>query len=120
MSSSPLTRTFAPDAGPRVQLRLARRGDIPAVTALLAGHGVKAAGLDVARLLSYDPAHRAVLAAFAPIEGTETLVGLGAIDLDPGADPDTLVVDERLTDGLGELIGLMLRERAARHHRRVA
>jgi hypothetical protein len=100
-------------AGPRVRLRLARPGDRAAVLALLAGRGVEASELDVRRLLAFDPLGRLVLCAFAPVDGAETLVGLGAIDLAPGAEPDTVVVDERLTEGLGELLAQVLSDRAA-------
>ncbi len=105
---SPLTRTYPLPAGPRVRLRLARPGDGPAVLALLADRGVAADALEVSRLLRFDPLERVVLCAFAPVDGAETLVGIGAIDLADGAEPDTLVVDERLTDGLGELLGAVL------------
>ncbi len=44
---SPLTRTYPLPAGPRVRLRLARRGDRAAVRSLLAGRGV-----------GYDNPHR--------------------------------------------------------------
>jgi len=118
--ASPLARTYPLAAGPRVHLRLARRGDRDRVRALLAGRGVGASQLEVLRLLTYDPAERAVLCAFAPLDGAETLVGIGAIDLRDGAEPDTLVVDERLTQGLGELLGALLRGRAAERAHRVA
>jgi hypothetical protein len=74
----------------------------------------------VHRLLGVRPDQRLVLAAFAPVDGCERLVGVGAIDLDADAEVDTLVVDERLTDGLGQLLGEVLRGRAAAHARRVA
>ena len=110
--SSPLTRTYALPAGPRVHLRLARRSDHDAVAALLAARGVDASRDDVLRLLSYDPVRRVVLCALAPVDGAERVVGIAAVDLIPGAGPDTVVVDEGLTDGLGELLGAVLAERA--------
>jgi hypothetical protein len=106
------TRTFGLETGPRVRLRLARATDREAVEALLAGRGVAASDLAVRRLLTYDPMTRRVLAAYAPIDGTETLVGIAAIDLRPDADVDTLVVDERITDGLAELLVGVLRDLA--------
>ena len=118
--ASPLARTYALPAGPRVRLRLARRGDRASVGRLLADRGVGASELEVLRLLSYDPSERVVICAFAPLEGAETLVGIGAIDLVGGAEPDTVVVDERLTEGLGELLGDLLADRAAAHAHRVA
>ena len=70
--------------------------------------------LDVGRLLTYDPSRRRVACALAPIDGRETLVGIAAIDLTPTAEVDTLVVDEPLTEGLGELLVDVLTTRAAR------
>jgi hypothetical protein len=118
--TSPLRRTFPLAGGPRVRLRLARRSDSERVRALLAGRGVDASELEVLQLLTYDPARRFVLCAFAPLDGAETLVGIGAIELAPGADPDTLVVDEDLTDGLPAVLGGVLIERARAHARRAA
>jgi hypothetical protein len=118
--ASPFARTHSLPAGPPVRLRLARRSDAPAVRELLAGRGIDASEVEVARLLVFDPAKRAVICACAPVDGRETLVGIGAIDLRAGAEVDTLVVDEARTDGLGELIGEMLRQRAEGHAARVA
>ena len=112
------TRTHALDSGPRVRLRLARSTDRDAVAALLASRGVTTSEIAVRRLLAYNPIDRRVLCAFAPLDGTETLVGIGAIDLHPGAEIDTLVVDERLTGGLGELLDRILRGRAQAHQQR--
>jgi hypothetical protein len=118
--TSPLRRTFPLAGGPRVRLRLARRSDSERVRALLEARGVAASELEILGLLTYDPARRFVLCAFAPLDGAETLVGIGAIDLEPGADPDTLVVDEELTEGLAAVLGGMLLERARSHGRRAA
>jgi hypothetical protein len=63
---------------------------------------------------------RAVICACAPVDGRETVVGIGAIELRAGAEVDTLVVDEARTDGLGELLGETLRRRAEGHAARVA
>ena len=104
----------------RVRLRLARRSDAEAVRHLLNGRGVAASDLEIGRLLSFHPSERLVLCAFSPIDGAETLVGIGAIDLREEADPDTLVVDERLAGGLATLLGEVLRDRARAHGRRVA
>jgi hypothetical protein len=60
-----------------------------------------------------------VICACAPVDGRETVVGIGAIDLRAGADPDTLVVDSR-AGGLAELLGETLRRRAEGHAARVA
>ena len=109
---SPLRRTFPVPGGPSVRLHLAGRSDRPLVAALLARRGLEVGDLEVRRLLSFDPARRQVLCALAPIDGHETLIGLGAIDL--GAEvPDVLVVDER-TPGVAGVLGRMLIERARR------
>lgn len=110
---SPFARTHALPGGPPVRLRLARRSDAPAVRGLLAG----ASEVEVARLLAFDPAARAVICACAPIDGRETVVGIGAIDLRRGAEADVLVAS---TDGLGELLAETLRRRAEGHASRVA
>ncbi len=107
-------RTFPLPAGPRVRIRLATRSDRAGVARLLAGRGVECSDLDVRRLLTYDPTRRRVICALAPVDGRETLVGVAAIDLAPDAEVDTVVVDERLTDGLGELLVEVLSARASR------
>jgi hypothetical protein len=62
-----------------------------------------------------------VICATSPLAGTEAVVGIGAIDFDDEELlPDTLVVDERLTDGLGELLAAVLVRRAEAHARRAA
>ena len=118
--SSPFARTHALPGGPPVRLRLARRSDAPAVRDLLARRGIEASEVEVARLLAFDPAARAVICACAPVDGRETVVGIGAIELRAGAEVDTLVVDEARTDGLGELLGEVLQRRAEGHAARVA
>lgn len=113
----PFARTHALPGGTPVRLRLARRTDAASVAALLAGCGIEASELDVARLLTFDPAVRAVVCACAPVDGRETVVGIGAIDLDADAEPDTLVAG---LAGLGTLLGAALRRRADGHASHVA
>ena len=108
--TSPLRRTFPVPGGPPVRLRLAGPSDRPHIRALLAGRGIEAGDLEVRRLLAFDPSRRHVLCALAPIDGQETLVGLGAIDAGAEA-PDVLVVDQRL-GGLAAVLGRVLVERA--------
>jgi hypothetical protein len=108
---SPLRRTFPVPGGPSVRLRMAGPSDRPLVKALFERRGVPATDLDVRRLLAFDPARRHVLCALAPIEGHETLMGIGAIDCDADV-PDVLVVDERLAGGLADVLGRVLVERA--------
>jgi hypothetical protein len=110
-----LARTYDLPSGPRVRLRLARRSDRRGLEALLAQRGLEPSTLEIERLVRYDPRRRIVICATAPIAGTETIVGVGAIERDgEDAEPDTVVVDERLTEGLGELLGAALVGRAGR------
>ncbi len=115
-----LSRSYELSAGPRVRLRLARRSDLPGFRALLEQRGVPATDLELERLVRFDPQRRTVIAAMAPLRGAETVVGVGAIDLDADAEPDTIVVDERLTDGLGTLLAETLVQRAQIRARRIA
>jgi hypothetical protein len=115
-----LSRTYQLPAGPRVRLRYARRSDLPGLRALLEQRGIEPTELELARLVRYDPRRRAVICATAPIGGTELIVGVGAIELEEKAPPETLVVDESLTDGLADLLAAALVGRARAHARRVA
>jgi hypothetical protein len=117
VSAPVFTRTFALPDGPRVGLRLAMPRDAERVACLLRERGVEASELDLRRLLTYDPSRRRVVLAFAPVEGRDVLVGIAAIDLAPGADVDTLVVDEDLAGGIGPFLGAVVRDRAARSRR---
>src|SRR4051794_8532578 len=110
-----LARTYELPSGPRVRLRLARRSDLEGLRALLEQRGVDASTLALERLVRFDPRRRLVLCATAPIGGTEAIVGVGAIELEaPIREPDTVVVDERLTEGLAELLAAALVGRASR------
>src|SRR5215218_9833043 len=102
-ATSPLRRTFPVPGGPPVRLRLAGPSDRAGVRALLERRGIDAGDLDIQRLLAFDPARRHVLAALAPLDGRETLVGIGAI-ANGAAAPDTLVVDDRVT-ALSDVLG---------------
>jgi hypothetical protein len=117
---SPLTRTHGLVDGVRVHLRLARRSDLPAVRALLERRGIDATDATLHELLDFHPADRAVLCALAPLGGTPTLVGIGAVDLAAGHEPDTLVVDERHARGVGELLVTELDARVRMRARRAA
>ena len=120
MTDSIFTRSVALPSGLRVRLRLARPADARPLGDLLARRDLPANALDVRRMLRFDPSRRVVLCAFAPIDGAETLVGLGAIDLHGDAELDTLVVDERVAGGLAEVLGDVLTRRARSHAHRVA
>jgi hypothetical protein len=101
------TRTHALPAGPRVRLRLARPSDVDAVTALAGGDELRAR-----RLVTFDPAQRTVLAAFAPVDGVDVLVGIAGIDHAPGAEMDTVITDDH--DGVAEVLARRLKARAGR------
>src|SRR5436190_19974542 len=110
-----LARTYELPSRQRVRLRLARRSDLSGLRALLAQRGIEPSALELERLVRYDPRRRLVLCATAPIDGTEAVVGVGAIELgSPRPEPDTIVVDERVTEGLPELLKAALVGRAAR------
>jgi hypothetical protein len=109
--------------GPRVCLRLVRGRDAAGVRALCARHGAPLSELELARLVGFDLGTQLVLCATALIDAAETVVGVGAIELEDGGRlaPSLVVVDEALADGLGALLadalvahaGAMVRARAA-------
>ena len=77
--------------------------DAPAIRALFARQGLEVDELDVARLVRSDPRRRAVICADTLVGPTETIVALGAIDLD-AATPDTIVAEAELREELSALI----------------
>jgi hypothetical protein len=101
------THTLAP--GTRVRLRLASARDEAPVKALIARTGARYSDLDVARLVRFDPRGQMVVCASELFEGTELVVGFGAIRLDSDR-PELLVADERLGDQLAELVCNSLRQ----------
>jgi N-acetylglutamate synthase-like GNAT family acetyltransferase len=110
-----LARTYELPNRQRVRLRLARRSDLPALQALLAQRGIQPSALELERLVRYDPRRRLVVCATTPLYGTEAILGVGAIELDGEVgEPDTIVVDERITAGLPELLAGALVGLAAR------
>ena len=94
-----------------MRLRMAGPHDRELVTRLLERRGLPADQLDVQRLLAFDPCRRHVLCALAPLDGTEVLAGVGAIDFGAHA-PELLVIDERFAPGLGGVLGRVLIERS--------
>lgn len=85
-------------------LRLARRRDLAAVADLYARQELPVHQLSLARLVSFDLLSRLVLCATALIDARETVLGIGAVELDRPTQPTLLVVDEHLTEGLDELL----------------
>jgi hypothetical protein len=99
--------------GPRVCLRLARRRDLAGIRDLHARQGLVVHDLSLARLVSFDPLKMLVLCATALIDSRETVLGVGAIELDRPTEPTLVVVDEEKTDGLAELLSGALSRHAA-------
>jgi hypothetical protein len=109
-----LSRSYQLPRGPRVRLRLAQLRDLPAITALLVAEGHEPDAFQLARVLRSDPRGRLVICATALIGSTETVVGVGEIELSgPAAEPAFVVVDSKLTDGLGPLLRQALVGRAS-------
>jgi hypothetical protein len=96
-------------------LRLPAKRDEHAIAALLERCGVADHELRAAQLVRAEPRRKLVLCAMALIGATETLVGVGDIELEPeGAGvPVTLVADDELTDGLTGLLRSALVGRAS-------
>jgi hypothetical protein len=113
-----LSHVYKLPRGPRVRLRLVQRRDVAGIHALLAQRGTEPEELEVRRLMHFDPRRRVVICATALLGAAETLVGLGSIEVGDGSrsmaepEPDLLVVDEQLTDGLDELLRAALNGRA--------
>jgi hypothetical protein len=106
-----MAHTHSLPEGTRVGLRLARARDEAPLKALLARAGAEYNDLDVARLVRFDPRQRMVICASQLFDGTELVVGLGAIWLD-GDRPELLVADDRLGEQLRALMSDSLRELA--------
>jgi hypothetical protein len=116
-----LGRSYRLENGLRVRLRLARSSDAPVIAELLEIAGVPAEELARAALVRHDPRTRLVVCATALIGSTETLIGIGAIDLDSGeVRPELLVLDPRFPEAVGRLLTSALVGRAEALARRRA
>jgi hypothetical protein len=104
-----LGTSFSVD-GIRVRLRMARSSDSGLVRALIARAGGDP--VELARLVHFDPRRRAVICATALIDGSETLVGIGTIDLD-GGEPELVTATAADATELSELLRGALAARAA-------
>ncbi len=102
--------------GTRVRLRLAAPSDRGPIQALLRACGVRDDQMTAERLVRFDPRQRAVVCASALLSGNEAIVGVGAIELDPGGQepgvPNPLLIDERAPDGVADLLAGALIGRA--------
>ena len=109
-----LGESYTLDDNFRVRLRLARSSDLVPIRALVA-RTPAASELDLATLLQFDPRRRCVICATALIDSAETLVGVGAIDIDGGAtaEPDVLLVSDEHAEAIAELLAVTLTARAA-------
>lgn len=103
--------TTLPD-GSRVRVRLPHPLDRRGLRELHARLGLHAEDMEIARTLRFDPRSSAVICATTWADGSETLVGYGAIDVGAG-EPHLLVCDEVLAPGLGDALSAELREHAA-------
>jgi hypothetical protein len=88
--------------------------DAVAIRALLKRQGLELDDLELARLVRFDPRCRAVVCASALIGPTETIIALGAIDLD-AQTPDMVIVDAESGEELRELVADALTSRARAH-----
>lgn len=100
-----LSRTYALPSGLRVRLRLPQPGDAAAVRAL---SETPLSDLELTCLLRADPRRRLVICATALIDGRETLVGIGALDLDGGAATPAVLLCDR--GHAGEALAELLRQ----------
>jgi hypothetical protein len=107
-----LGATYRLSSGVRVRLRLAAPSDAARLRQLMEARGLDSGGLEVARLTRFDPRVRVVICAASLIDGSERLVGVGAIDLDGTDSPDLLVSDEDVAPGAGRLLAGALVGRA--------
>ena len=109
-----MARYYLLPVGFRVCLRLVRPRDEAGVARLFWINGREPDQLALARLLRFDPG-RISICATALVEGMETVLGIGVIDLTPGAPaaPELVLVDESAGPGLDELLSEALRGRAA-------
>ena len=97
----------------RVRLRMARSSDLLPIRALLASKH-REPEAEVTALVQFDPRRRCVICATALIDSAETLVGVGAIDIDGDAtaEPDTLLVADEHAAQIAELLAGALIARA--------
>lgn len=96
-------------------MRLAHRADAAGIRALHERSGCSIGEWQLARLLRADPRHRVTICATALLDGRDTIVGIGSVDISDEIELGDahVVVDRDRTDGLTELLGYALLGRAA-------
>lgn len=98
--------------GLRVRLRLARPGDQRLLIGLLDRLGFTASEIALLDLVRFEPRRRAVICATALIDGSERMLGFGAIDLDSPQETATVIVDTPFEAAVTPLLRQALRARA--------
>jgi hypothetical protein len=80
--------------GTPVSLRRVRLRDLDALSSLAARGGIVCEEFELARLVCSDPAERLVMCATTALDGTETVVGIGVIEIGRSATmPSLILVD---------------------------
>ncbi len=95
-----------------MRLRLAQIRDLRSIQALARKRGLAPEELDIARMVLSDPRSRIAICASGLVGSIETIVGFGAIEVG-ASEPDLLIADDELTDGLEELMSRALVSRSA-------
>ncbi len=110
-----MARTFSLASGARVRLRLARPRDAAGLSALIERCGEASERYDIPALTWFDPRARLVICA---TDSHENLLGVAAVSLaEAPEDPDLLLVDGAVGDGLDELLrGALAAEARAFSH----
>jgi GNAT superfamily N-acetyltransferase len=102
-----LATTHAADGGLRVRLRLARPSDGPRVRDFLQGISPQRVSDSMVRRFVFgNPRERLVVAATAPLDGADEVVGLADVTFGPAGVADLgVVVDGRTRNrGVGKLL----------------
>jgi hypothetical protein len=100
-----MARWYALPGGPRVCLRIPRVRDREGIRRLVQAYGPLSTELELARLGHFDPRRQLVICATALLGSTETVVGIGAIDLRAGdTDEPSLIVVDGQAAGLEPLL----------------
>ncbi len=103
-----LGSSFTLDDGVRVRLRLARSSDTALIRDLVARLGGRPEELELARLVQFDPRRRVVICATTLIDSAETLVAVGAAELDGTGEPEVVIVDAEHSEALTQLLAATL------------